>query len=167
MSVEAWLNGPVEGVAPLLMPVAHSLMQAKADLRSAVSDVDDDVLWKRPGGAASIGFHLRHIPGSADRLLTYALGEGLSSEQMAVLAAEKEPAGPGAAQLLDRIDDTLDRVLEAVRHIPESQLTEVRYVGRARIPSTVIGLLFHIAEHTQRHTGQVIATAKIVRSADG
>lgn len=165
MSTEAWLNGPVDGVAPLLMPVAHSLIQAKADLRAAASGVRDGDLWKRPGGAASIGFHLRHIPGSADRLLTYALGRSLNAEQIATLTAEKDAAGPGAAQLLDRIDETLDRVLEGVRQTPEDQLTEVRYVGRARIPSTVIGLLFHLAEHTQRHTGQVIATAKFVRAA--
>lgn len=167
MSTEAWLEGPLHGYPPLLMPVAHSLTQAKRDLRAATAGLTQAQLWQRPGGAASIGFHLLHAAGSADRLLTYAQGDALSQEQLAALSAEKSAAASGAAaaDLLDRIDATLDRVLNAVQHARESELTAVRYVGRARVPSTLIGLFFHIAEHTQRHAGQVITTAKIVRAA--
>lgn len=164
MSTEAWLEGPLEGYPPLLMPVAHSLVQAKRDLRAAAAGLTQAALWQRPGGAASIGFHLVHAAGSADRLLTYARGEALSEAQLAAISAEKDATNGSAADLLDRVDETLDRVLETVQRVREDELTAVRYVGRARVASTLIGLLFHIAEHTQRHTGQVVTTARIVRA---
>lgn len=166
MSTEAWLEGPLDDVPPLLMPVAHSLVQSKRDLRAAADGLRDEKLWQRPGGAASVGFHLLHIAGAADRLLTYAQGNALSEDQLAALAAEKNAAdsGASAADLIDHVDDTLDRVLDTVKRTDDDALTAVRHVGRARVPSTVIGLLFHIAEHTQRHAGQVVTTAKIVRS---
>lgn len=164
MSREAWLSGPIEGVPPLLMPVAHALTQSKEDLRAAASALTSGQLWLRPGGVASVGFHLRHIPGSADRLLTYALGRGLSEEQLAALQREREPVDAPVTQLLDEVDVVLDRVIDQLRRTRSEQLLERREVGRARILSTVLGLLFHIAEHTQRHTGQVITTAKIVQS---
>ena len=165
MSTEAWLEGPLEGYPALLMPVAHSLVQAKRDLRAAAAGMTDSELWQRPGGAASIGFHLLHAAGSADRLFTYAMGMALSDEQLAALAGEKnaEDGGASAGDLIDRVDSTLDRVLAGLKRTSEDQLTAVRYVGRARLPTTLIGLLFHIAEHTQRHAGQVVTTAKIVR----
>lgn len=164
MSTEAWLEGPLEGYPPLLMPVAHSLVQSKRDLRAAAEGLTDSELWQRPGGAASVGFHLLHAAGSADRLFTYALGSALSAEQLAALAGERnaQDSGVSVGDLLDRIDRTLDRVLDEMMRTSEDQLTAVRHVGRARLPSTLIGLLFHIAEHTQRHTGQVVTTAKIV-----
>jgi len=146
------------------MPVAHALTQSKEDLRAAASALTSGQLWLRPGGVASVGFHLRHIPGSADRLLTYALGRGLSEEQLAALQREREPVDAPVTQLLDEVDVVLDRVIDQLRRTRSEQLLERREVGRARIPSTVLGLLFHIAEHTQRHTGQVITTAKIVQS---
>jgi uncharacterized damage-inducible protein DinB len=166
MSTEAWLEGPMEGYPPLLMPVAHSLVQAKRDLRAAAADLTVAELWQRPGGAASVGFHLRHAAGAADRLLTYARGDALNEHQIAALAVENDAVGSdeSAADLLDCVETVLDRVLEVVKLTRESELTAVRHVGRARVPSTVIGLLFHIAEHTQRHAGQVVTTAKIVRS---
>jgi uncharacterized damage-inducible protein DinB len=166
LSTEAWLEGPLEGYPPLLMPVAHSLVQAKRDLRAATGGLAEAELWERPGGAASIGFHLVHVAGSADRLLTYALGNALSQEQLDALAAEKKAAESGAtaAELIETVDSTLDRVLDALRRTNEDELTAVRFVGRGRVPATLVGLLFHIAEHTQRHTGQVVTTAKVVRS---
>lgn len=162
---EAWLEGPLEGFPALLMPVAHSLVQAKRDVRAAAAALTDSELWQRPGGAASIGFHLVHIAGSADRLFTYAQGNALSDEQLAALAGERNPedSGASARDLIDRVDRTLDRVLDGLKHTREGELTAVRYVGRGRVPSTLIGLLFHIAEHTQRHAGQVVTTARIVR----
>lgn len=165
MSTEAWLSGPIQGIPALLMPVAHSLVQTKHDLRAVASGLTDAELWQSPGGAASIGFHLRHIAGSADRLLTYAQGHALSAGQLAALKVEQDTGEPrpGAGQLLDDIDTVIGRVLAEVRSTPDDQLSALRHVGRARIPSTTIGLLFHIAEHTQRHVGQVIATEKILR----
>lgn len=165
MNIEAWLRGPINGIPPFLMPVAHSLTQAREDLRAAVSVVSEADVWHAPGGAASIGFHLRHIAGSGDRLLTYAQDRALSGEQVTALEAEREPpeSCPTTAELLAAIDDMIERVLDLLRGTTGEELLAPRGVGRAQLPSTVIGLLFHIAEHTQRHTGQVITTAKIVR----
>jgi uncharacterized damage-inducible protein DinB len=169
VSTEAWLEGPLEGYPPLLMPVAHSLVQAKRDIRAAAAGLTEAELWQRPGGAASVGFHLLHAAGSADRLLSYTCGAALSDDQLAELAAEKNAAdtGASAAELIERVADTLDRVLDEVRRTRADELNDVRYVGRARVPSTVIGLLFHIAEHTQRHTGQIVTTTRIVRGGPG
>lgn len=165
MAIEVWLSGPVPGVDPHLMPVAHALLQARSDLLQATPDLTAEQLWARPGGAASIGFHLRHIPGSIDRLLTYARGEPLTDEQRQAAAAEGA-AGPetDAAPLLAAVSIAVDAALARLRETSPAMLLEPRTVGRAKLPSTVLGLLFHIAEHTQRHTGQVIATAKVVRS---
>ena len=163
---EPWLRGPVEGYPPLLQPVAHALLQAGEDLPRAAAGLEPDQLWARPGGAASVGFHLRHIGGSLDRLLTYARGEMLTQAQMTFLGAEGEPGDPPASaeELVEGVARALERALAQLRATPEAILLEPRRVGRAGLPSTVQGLLFHAAEHTQRHVGQVITTAKVVRA---
>jgi uncharacterized damage-inducible protein DinB len=163
---EVWLRGAVPGVPPLLQPVAHSLLQCRNEVREALRDLAPSQLWERPGGAASIGYHVRHALGSLDRLLTYARGEQLSAAQRDALASEGEAdRSPGAVErLVAAFDDGVDRALEQVRRTDESTLLEPRGVGRAQLPSTVIGLLFHAAEHTQRHVGQLVTTAKIVRA---
>jgi uncharacterized damage-inducible protein DinB len=168
MAVEAWLSGPVEGVDAYLQPAAHALIQSREDLPRAADGLQGPQLWVRPGGAASIGFHLRHIAGAIDRLLTYARGEALSDAQKAVAQAEQTPGDePDAAPLVALAQAAIDVALEQLRATPRETLLEARAVGRARLPSTVLGLLFHVAEHTQRHTGQVIATAKVVRAESG
>jgi hypothetical protein len=166
--LEPWLRGPVDGVPPLLMPVAHALLQVGEDLDRVASTLSERELWAMPGGAAPIGFHLRHVAGSLDRLFTYARGEGLSAPQREALAAESLAAGvrPPLVELLEGVRRAVDTALHQLHATPESSLTETRGVGRAGVPSTVIGLLFHAAEHAQRHTGQVIATAKAVGSPD-
>ena len=162
---EVWLRGPLEGVDPILMPAAHALIQAAEDLEHAASDLTVQELWVTPGGAASLGFHLRHIGGSIDRLLTYARGERLTESQRQALASEKEPGDPpgDAATLVRGSQAAIQRALGAIRTLPKESLFDPRTIGRAALPTNVLGLLFHIAEHTQRHTGQVITTAKIVR----
>jgi hypothetical protein len=97
-SPEAWLRGPLPEIDPLLMPAAHALVQAREDIAAALIAAETDELWARPGGAAAAGFHLRHLAGSLDRLLTYARGERLSPGQLAALAREWEP-GADAAEL--------------------------------------------------------------------
>ena len=163
---EVWLRGPVPRVPALLQPVAHSLLQCREELTAAMAGLTSEQLWERPNGAASIGFHARHAAGSLDRLLTYARGEGLSAAQKAALAAEEIPdAAPGAAAaLIAAFDAAVDRALAQLCATQEAALLEPRGVGRAQLPSTVLGLLFHAAEHTQRHVGQLVTTAKIVRS---
>jgi uncharacterized damage-inducible protein DinB len=148
-----------------LQPAAHALIQAVEDVQAAIAALSPAEFWTRPGGAGSVGFHLMHLAGSTDRLCTYARGEGLSDQQRARLAEERElPAPlPDAALLLTRWRQTVDRALDQFKGTPVESLTGRREVGRARIPSTVHGLLFHAAEHASRHAGQIVTTAKIVR----
>lgn len=162
---EVWLRGPVPEVPPLLQPVAHALLQAMEEVRRVVGPLSSDHLWARPGGAASAGFHVRHAAGSLDRLFTYARGEGLSVEQRAFLATEAEPGSPPeeAAALTSAFEAQVGRALAQLRGTRESTLLEARGVGRLQLPSTVLGLLVHAAEHTQRHVGQIVTTARIVQ----
>jgi hypothetical protein len=162
---EPWLRGPVPDVPPLLQPVAHALLQAVEDVRRVVTPLGRDALWARPGGAASVGFHVRHAAGSLDRLFTYARSEALDESQRAALRRETAPEEQGnadAAELVAAFERQVERALAQLRATAEDGLMEKREVGRARLPSTVLGLLFHGAEHTQRHVGQTITTAKIV-----
>jgi uncharacterized damage-inducible protein DinB len=161
MPTDAWLSGPIEGIDPYLLPAAHALIQAREDLPRAVDGVTPEQLWARPGGAASVGFHLRHIAGALDRLMTYARGETLTDEQKAAARAEQE-AGAGVGTLLDGIEAAVERALAQIRATPRDAILAPRPVDRAALPSTVLGLIFHAAEHTTRHTGQVITTMKIV-----
>src|SRR5215212_4678040 len=164
---EAWLRGPIPGIPPLLQPVAHGLMQCREEVTARVSGLTPEQIWARPFSAASIGFHARHAPGSLDRLFTYARGESLSSAQLAAVAAEEHPDfSPDIAhQLVVAFDEAVERALQQLRTTDEATLLESRVVGRKKLPSTVIGLLFHAAEHTQRHVGQLVTTAKAVSSS--
>ncbi|HXH07037.1 MAG TPA: DinB family protein [Vicinamibacterales bacterium] len=163
---DVWLRGPVPGVPPVLMPVAHALLQTVEDVERATEGLSIEELWARPGGAAAIGFHLKHLAGATDRLFTYARGEPLSEAQRAALAAEREPADPpeNAAALLAAFRAVVERAIDQLRRTPDSSLAERRTIGRAALPTTVVGLLVHAAEHAQRHAGQVVTTAKIVRA---
>ena len=162
---EAWLGGPIEGVTPYLMPVAHALVQAARDIERVASLTTEEV-WARPGGAASVGFHLGHVAGVLDRLLTYARGEELSEEQMRALRDEGQPGNPppDAAALVAAARAAIARALEQVRSTAGASLLEPRVVGRKRLPSTALGLLYHAAEHATRHTGQAVTTASILRA---
>jgi uncharacterized damage-inducible protein DinB len=162
---EPWLRGPVPGIPALLQPVAHAFLLALEDVEAAVSDLTIDQLWLEPGGAASVGFHLVHLAGSTDRLLTYARGEALSASQRASLAGEKALAPPYTTlgELLTKWRTTVEGALRQLATTPEATLTNARLVGRAQLPSTILGLLFHAAEHAQRHAGQIVTTGKIVR----
>jgi len=165
---EAWLRGPVEGVSPQLMPAAHALIDALEDLEQATSGLAERELWLGPGGAASVGFHLRHVRGSIDRLLTYARGESLDTAQIAALRGEGDPGDPPAtaAELIAGAREAVFDAIEAYRAVDPTALQEPRRVGRAGLPSTVQGLFFHLAEHARRHAGQVIATAKIIQGLE-
>ena len=167
---EVWLRGPVAGVAATLQPVAHSLLQSREEVSLLLPTLTIDEVWRRPGDAASPGYHILHAAGSIDRLFTYARGEMLSPQQMADLAAESaasaimNPAArPGRDALRVLFDDRIELALTQLQGTSEASLLEVRHVGRAKLPSTVIGLLFHAAEHTQRHVGQFVTTARVLR----
>jgi hypothetical protein len=174
---EYWLRGPVAGIPAALQPAAHALLQSRAEVNALMEGFPEARLWDRPGGVASPGFHLQHLAGVLDRLLTYARGEVLSPVQLEGLAAEGRPlgddeGGEGSAEttggelsrLLQRYNLQIDKALQQLAETPELSLTEPRGVGRARIPSTVGGLLFHAAEHSMRHTGQLLVTIRILQS---
>jgi hypothetical protein len=174
---EYWLRGPVPGIPSLLQPVAHALLQSREEVNVLMEGFPEERLWDRPAGVASPGFHLQHLAGVLDRLLTYARGEMPSARQLEELGAEGKPrergrsGGDGAegrsgelAGLLGRYNQQVDNALVQLAETPELSLTDARGVGRAQIPSTVGGLLFHAAEHSMRHTGQLLVTVKILAS---
>ena len=159
---EVWLRGPLPDVIPELQPVVHSLLQVREEI-AGVATLPDNKLWTRPGGAASIGFHLLHLAGSLDRLLTYARGKLLNAAQRAAL--EAEASGDTSRQPADLVRlalEAIDAAIVQVRTTPLCTLDETREVGRGRLPSTVLGLLFHAAEHAQRHSAQIITTRKVI-----
>lgn len=160
---EPWLRGPIAGMPAMVMPAAHAMMQAAEDIPRAAEGLTNTQLWALPGGAAAVGFHLRHLGGSIDRLLTYMRGEMLTDAQMATLDAEIEDDGRSSGELVGEALAAIARGIEAMRETPPGIYLEPRGVGRRRLPTTVFGLLVHIAEHTQRHVGALIATAKVVR----
>jgi uncharacterized damage-inducible protein DinB len=160
--IEAWQSGPVEGVPALLQPAAHALLNSREQIHEAIGRLDVVQLAARPANVASIDFHVRHAIGSLDRLFTYARGEPLSGAQRAYLAEEKNPSGAEASSLLDQFDAAIEKALAQLRSTDESTLTDARAIGRAQLPSTVMGLLFHGAEHTARHTGQAVTMSRIV-----
>lgn len=163
MANEAWLNGKLDGYAPVMMPAAHALAQAIVDLRGVVADLSDEELNARPNGVPSAAFHLRHIAGSIDRLLTYARGEQLNQAQFDFLQTENtDDSNITAADLTEKAIAAINGALNALKNVSAEILFEERFVGRAKLPTDVFGLLFHVAEHTARHVGQVITTAKIV-----
>ena len=166
---EPWLRGPIPGIAPVLQPAAHAFVMAGEDVEAAVSGLAEDQIWARPAGLASLGFHLAHLAGSTDRLLTYARGEALSDVQRAALASERtiDDARPPLDRLLADWRASVDSALGQLAATPERSLGEPRLVGRAQLPSTVRGLLFHAAEHAARHAGQVVTTARLVRGGIG
>lgn len=164
-SVEYWLRGPVEGIPALLQPVAHALLQARDEVMIALQNFPEDKLWEKPAGLASVGFHLQHLRGVLDRLFTYAKGEVLNTQQLEALSLEGKPytGNNSVKELLASFDRQVEAALGQLRNTGETTLTATRGVGRAKLPSTVLGLLFHAAEHTMRHTGQLLVTVKFLK----
>ena len=161
---EVWQRGPVERVAPLLQPVAHTLLQCAEEIETTLTGLTPEEIWRASDAtAASIGFHLRHAIGALDRLFTYARGEALSDEQRRVAGQESHvDLGMTGEMLLARFRAAVEQALAQLRATNASTLTDARSVGRAQLPSTVLGLLFHAAEHTQRHAGQALTTRKLL-----
>jgi hypothetical protein len=163
MSLEPWLRGGLDNLDPVQSAVLYSFEHAKADIDEWTSALSGDQLWIQYGNVASPGWHVRHIAGSVDRLTTYAAGAQLSEAQIMALDAEKEPGGPTKSELLALLDDTLNRCGQTIRSLDPSAWSSVREIGRKRIPVRLGVLLVHIAEHTQRHVGELIVTVKLTR----
>jgi uncharacterized damage-inducible protein DinB len=161
---EAWLTGPVANVDPLLMPAAHSFLQVRGEIPALLDGLSVEQIWRRPAASASIGFHVVHLAGATDRLLTYARGEPLSEAQLAAAKGEKALSGLAAPQLVAIVHEAMDAAIEQIRRTSGERITDAREVGRQRLPSTVLGLIFHAAEHATRHSGQISTLRKIVMS---
>jgi uncharacterized damage-inducible protein DinB len=153
-------------VHPLTAPVLYAFRQAREDLARYTAGLSHEQLWSTPHGFGSVGFHVRHIAGSTERLMAYVQGRQLTPEQLAAAAAEHAP-GADRDTLLAELDHVFREAEAVVWHIDPATLADPREVGRQRLPTTVIGLLTHIAEHTQRHVGQAISAAKWAAGSQG
>jgi len=162
---EWWQRGPVDGVPAMLQPVAHILLQVRESVDEMVPDLTEEEWNARPAGVASAAFHVRHIAGVIDRLFTYARGDALSEAQFAALRVEREPlTAADVAAVLDALRARVDAAIAELRTIDVATLGDFRAVGRARLPSTVVGCLVHGAEHAMRHVGQLSVTTRVVRA---
>ncbi len=160
---EYWLRGPVEGVPDPLQPVAHALLQAREEIFQAMANFPLQLLWTKPSGLASVGFHLQHITGVIDRLFTYADDQPLSGQQRQYLLEEGvEKTGIEVMTLIEKFDNQINTALSKLKNSSPDTILQPRNVGRKRLPSTRLGLLFHAAEHTMRHTGQLLVTCRFV-----
>jgi len=158
---EPWLRGTLTEVPPVGRAVLHALEAAQEDLIKWCGALDNRQLNARPNGVASVAFHIRHIARSIDRLLTYAEGRQLDEKQMAVLRTELDPeASP--EELLEELHMAFAKAEMRIRALAPSDLRTTRLVGQKELPTTLGGLLVHVADHTQRHVGQAIVTAKFV-----
>ena len=159
---EVWLRGETTpGLAPQLQPAVHTLLQVREEIEKMLTGFPQDLLWEKPSGVAAVGFHLKHIPGVLDRLLTYAEGGQLSELQLQYLKNETIDTGEQPGELLNRLKKAIVNAIERYKNFSPESIIEFRGVGRKKLPSTVIGLCFHAAEHSMRHTGQLLVTVKM------
>jgi len=159
---EPWLSGPLTGVSPFIAPLLFSFEQAREDLERFTEGLTTGQIWRQVGSINPVGREVRHIGGAVDRLLTYLQGRQLDEQQLAALQSESQ-AGGSREELLAGMDAAFRKAEAVVRALDPTSLTQPREVGRKRLPTTVIGLIVHIAEHTQRHVGQAIVAAKLAR----
>lgn len=161
---EPWLSGSITDLHPIQAAVIYSYRQVLEDLRKWTTEVSDGEVWQRPSGLAPLGFQLKHIAGSVERLTTYVEGGQLSDEQLAALKQEMEQ-GAALSELLDAVARSLAASEAVIRTMGPERFEEPRGVGRKMLPTTVAGLMVHLAEHTQRHLGQAITTVKVLKAA--
>ncbi|MFC4213189.1 DinB family protein [Pedobacter lithocola] len=167
--LEVWQRGPLPEYIPVLQPIVHALLQAREEVNEYMFNFPKSLLWVRPANMASAGFHLQHLSGVLDRVFTYARAEKLTEYQFEQLAEEGKNSlnGYEIEELVNRFNKQVDAALEQLKITGEHTLSDFRGVGRAGLPSTVIGLLFHAAEHTMRHVGQLMVTVAVVKAQEG
>jgi uncharacterized damage-inducible protein DinB len=162
---EWWQRGPIDSVPAALQPVAHILLQVRESVGELVEGLPVEQWNARPAGVASAAFHVRHMTGVIDRLFTYARGDALTEAQFTALRAEGAELGPGdVAVILAALDARMDSAIAQLRAVDAATLGDFRAIGRAKLPSTVIGCLVHGAEHAMRHVGQLSVTVRVVRA---
>ena len=165
-NLEVWMRGPIAGLIPLLQPVAHAILQAREEVNLMMIDFPDALIWERPSGVASVAFHLQHLSGVVDRIFTYANNQILNEDQLEQLALESDSTQYLTVKgLLTRFNNQVNKALTQLKNTEERTLLEFRGVGRKQIPSNQLGLLFHAAEHTQRHVGQLLVTIRILKNS--
>lgn len=162
-SPEPWLRGTLRGIPTVPRAVLHALQLAEEDLEHWCGGLSDAELNARSGGIASVAFHLRHIARSLDRLLTYAEGGLLSAAHLSALQTELDP-GAKRKELFEELHAAIENAAARVRMLAQSDFDAPRNVGKKYLPTTLGGLLVHVADHTQRHVGQAVTTAQIVLS---
>ncbi len=160
-SAEPWLRGTLAEVPAVPRAVLYALELAEEDLKRWCGTLSDAELHARPAGIAPVAFHLRHIARSIDRLLTYAEGNQLNEAQLAAMESEWDP-GAKREELFTELNLALRKSAVRIRAFDAARLNEARVVGRKGLPTTLGGLLVHVADHTQRHVGQAVTTSKIV-----
>jgi len=163
-AVDPWLRGPVPGIPALLQPCAHAFVLAREDVDQSVAGLSEDDFWKQPGGITPIGFHVVHLAGATDRLMTYARGAALTDAQKAAAAAEKTLAQtrPTIAAALAMWQQAYDSAMTQMKSTDEGALLRPIAIGKAQLPSTILGAIVHAAEHAGRHAGQIVTTAKVL-----
>jgi hypothetical protein len=159
--VEPWLRGTLTDIPAIPRAVLHAIALAEEDLARWGAGLTDAEIHAQPYGVTPYAYHVRHITHSLDRLLTYAEGRALDVIQQAALGVELAP-GISRAALMAEFHAALPEAQARIRALPLDQLEQVRYVGSKRLPTTLGGLLVHLADHTQRHAGQAVVTAKLL-----
>jgi uncharacterized damage-inducible protein DinB len=159
---DTWLTGPVDGIPPLLMPAAHAFVQVQREVPQLIAGLSLEQLWLKPGASASIGYHVVHLAGATDRLLTYARGEALSDAQLGGARQEATLGDLDVDALSARVDAAMTAALDQLRATPDVTLLAPRQVGRQKLPSNVLGLVFHAAEHAARHAGQIATLRRVL-----
>ncbi len=165
-----WLRGPVEGVPRELQPVAHGLLQTREEVAEFTAGFPDALLWEGVAGLAPVGFHLKHIAGVISRLFGQARLGMVTDEMRSAVEVERahgQPAGVTTADLVRAVNEAVDRAIDQLRETNPATIYDPRPVGAKKLPSNVVGLLFHAAEHAQRHCGQLLVTARVVRERAG
>jgi uncharacterized damage-inducible protein DinB len=160
---EPWLRGTHSELPAVLRAVLHAFELAREDVHYWTADLAEADLHALPFGVTSIAFHLRHIPRALDRMLTYAEGNQLSAEQITAMKTESDP-GASRNELFSEFNAGLDDATQRVRALAASSLDKPRAVGKKQLPTSIGGLLVHLADHTQRHTGQIVTTAKLIKA---
>jgi hypothetical protein len=161
MSTEPWMRGYLKDVDPIQAAVLYSFRHAQEDIGEWIRRIPEELLWMQFGNVAPAGFHVRHIAGSTDRLVTYASGQQLSEDQLGQLRNEKSPGG-SLPELLQLLESNFQRAEGIIRSLDPATYGDIREIGRKRIPVPLGTLLVHIAEHTQRHVGELIMTVKVI-----
>ncbi len=164
-TLEVWMRGPIAGLDPLLQPIAHAILQAREEVNLMMINFPDALIWEKPAGVASVAFHLQHLSGVLDRLFTYANNQLLNEDQLELLALESDDTQYLTVKgLLTRFNNQVNKALTQLKNMDEKMLLDPRGIGRKQIPTNLLGLIFHAAEHTQRHVGQLFVTVIILKN---